>query len=52
MAESFDDKERKKWAATVAESIGGIPEKLQKGAIEMFNNVDPEIGRMIMEDLK
>jgi catalase len=48
----FDDEERRKWAATVAESIGGIPKQLQKGAIEMFNNVDPEIGRMIMANLK
>lgn len=48
----FDDAERRKWVANVAESIGGIPEALQKGAIEMFNNVDPEIGRMIAASLK
>jgi catalase len=48
----FDDAERRKWVAIVAESLGGVPEELQKRAIEMFNNVDPDIGRMIAVELK
>jgi catalase len=48
----FDDTERRKWVAAVAESLAGVPEELKKSAIEMFNNVEPEIGRMIMARLK
>jgi catalase len=48
----FDDAERRKWIAAVAESLEGVPEELQNGAIAMFNNVDAEIGRMIGGRLK
>lgn len=48
----FDDTERRKWVAAVAESLAGVPEELKKSAIEMFNNVEPETGRMIMARLK
>ena len=48
----FDETERRKWVTAVAASLEGVPEELQRAAIAMFNNVDPEIGRMIGGRLK
>ncbi|KAF7591839.1 hypothetical protein BBP40_001036 [Aspergillus hancockii] len=43
----FDEAERRKCAANISETLVSLPAELKAAVIDMFNKVDPEIGRLI-----
>ncbi|KAE8352140.1 catalase-like domain-containing protein [Aspergillus coremiiformis] len=47
----FDNAERRKCASNIAETLVTLPAELKTGVIDLFNKVDPEIGRLISAKL-
>lgn len=48
----FDDAERRLWVSNVAGSLEGVSDDLKRGVIEMFGRVDPEMGSMLVAEVK